>query len=169
MRYHILYEPPHDKTNKMACAPSEDSDQPGHSPSLIRVFVVRSKDSQGPNAFSCGQRWLWSAWGGGGGQADLSLRWAHMPFCWFCRAAAHMWTFPKSSGKSKPRLQLRNTSLRNATEKSTLKYCNISCLQIWRANLSSLGLSCFNSIGSSTWCYEMPHFDWNLHSADSAL
>ena len=23
-------EPPHDKTNKMACAPSEDSDQPGH-------------------------------------------------------------------------------------------------------------------------------------------
>ena len=25
---------PHDKTNKMACAPSEDSDQPGHLPSL---------------------------------------------------------------------------------------------------------------------------------------
>ena len=25
----------------MACAPSEDSDQPGHSPSLIRVFTVR--------------------------------------------------------------------------------------------------------------------------------
>ena len=23
-------------------------------------------------------------------QADLSLRWAHMPYCWFCRAAAHM-------------------------------------------------------------------------------
>ena len=22
-------------------------------------------------------------------QTDLSLRWAHMPFCWFCRAAAH--------------------------------------------------------------------------------
>ena len=22
------FEPPHDKTNKMACAPSEDSDQP---------------------------------------------------------------------------------------------------------------------------------------------
>ena len=36
-------EPPHDKTNKMACAPSEDSDQPGHSPSLIRVFAVRMK------------------------------------------------------------------------------------------------------------------------------
>ena len=34
------YEPPHDKTNKMASAPSDDSDQPGHPPSLIRVFAV---------------------------------------------------------------------------------------------------------------------------------
>ena len=31
-------ELPHDKTNKMACVPSEDSDQPLHSPSLIRVL-----------------------------------------------------------------------------------------------------------------------------------
>ena len=36
-------EPPHDKTNKMACAPSEESDQPGHPPSLFRVFAVRMK------------------------------------------------------------------------------------------------------------------------------
>ena len=27
-------EPAHDKTNKMACAPSEDPDQPGHPPRL---------------------------------------------------------------------------------------------------------------------------------------
>ena len=40
-----INEPPHDKTNKMACAPSEDSDQPGHPPSLIRVFAVRMKKS----------------------------------------------------------------------------------------------------------------------------
>ena len=39
------FEPPRDKTNKMACAPSEDSDQPGHPPSLIRVFAVRSVGS----------------------------------------------------------------------------------------------------------------------------
>ena len=38
-----LCEPHHDKTNKMGCAPSEDSDQPGHPPSLIRVFAVRLK------------------------------------------------------------------------------------------------------------------------------
>ena len=51
-----LYEPPHDITNEKAWAPSEDSDQPGHSPSLIRVFAVRLMVSQKPNASSCGQR-----------------------------------------------------------------------------------------------------------------
>ena len=30
-------EPPHDKTNKMACVPIEDSDQPGHPPSLVSL------------------------------------------------------------------------------------------------------------------------------------
>ena len=38
-----IIEPPHDKTNKVACAPSEDSEQPGHPPSLIRVFAVGIK------------------------------------------------------------------------------------------------------------------------------
>ena len=37
--FNFLFEPPHDKTNKMACAPSEDSDQPGHPLSLIRGFA----------------------------------------------------------------------------------------------------------------------------------
>ena len=37
-------EPPHDKTNKMTCAPNEDSDQPGHPPSLIRAFAFRLKE-----------------------------------------------------------------------------------------------------------------------------
>ena len=32
-----IFEPPHDKTSKMACAPSEDSDRPGHPPSLISL------------------------------------------------------------------------------------------------------------------------------------
>ena len=38
----FTFEPPRDKTNKMACAPSEDSDQPGHPPSLTRVFAGRT-------------------------------------------------------------------------------------------------------------------------------
>ena len=36
-------ELPHDKTYKTACVPSEDSDQPGHPPRLIRVFAVHMK------------------------------------------------------------------------------------------------------------------------------
>ena len=39
----FINEPPHDKTNKMVCAPCENSDQPGHLPSLIRVFAIRMK------------------------------------------------------------------------------------------------------------------------------
>ena len=41
----LLFESAQDKTNKMACATSEDSEQPGHPPSLIRIFVVRSVGS----------------------------------------------------------------------------------------------------------------------------
>ena len=37
-----IYEPNPDKTNKMACVPSEVSDQPGRPPRLIRVFAVHS-------------------------------------------------------------------------------------------------------------------------------
>ena len=33
---------------KCGCAPSEDSDQPGYPPSLIRVFAVRSM-GKGPS------------------------------------------------------------------------------------------------------------------------
>ena len=36
---------------------------------------------------SCGQRRLWSDLGHV--QANLSLRWAHIPFCWLCHVAAH--------------------------------------------------------------------------------
>ena len=38
----IVFEPPRDKTNILTCARSEDTNQLGHPPSLIRVFAVRS-------------------------------------------------------------------------------------------------------------------------------
>ena len=41
----VTYLPPHDKTDKMTCAPNEDSDQPRQPPSLIRVFAVHSVGS----------------------------------------------------------------------------------------------------------------------------
>ena len=60
----------------MACAPSEDSDQPGHPPSLIsrRLTVA----------------WVLSYPLSAKRRLCLSLRWAHMPFCWFCHEAAHL-------------------------------------------------------------------------------
>ena len=57
------FEPPIDKTNKMTFVPSEDSNQPGHPPSLIRVFAVPSMGSLGPN-------------------------FCFRSFCWFCHAVA---------------------------------------------------------------------------------
>ena len=74
------------QTNKMACAPSEDWDQPGHPPSLIRVFAVRLKKAWILSYPLSAQRRLWSDWTDA--QADLSLLLAHMPFCWSCHDAA---------------------------------------------------------------------------------
>ena len=50
------FELPPDKTNKITLLHSEDSDQPGHPPSLIRAFAVRSVGSLGPSFASGGQR-----------------------------------------------------------------------------------------------------------------
>ena len=79
--FKTVYEPRHDKTNKMACAPSEDSDQPGHLPSLIRVFAVHMKKPWVLNYQSSAQRRLWSDWADA--QADLSRHLAHTHFVGF--------------------------------------------------------------------------------------
>ena len=68
----VFYSASHDSINRIfwaaswqkqqsGCAPSEDSDQPGHPPSLIRLA---------------------------GAQADLSLRWAHSHIVGFYHEAA---------------------------------------------------------------------------------
>ena len=94
--YKVRSELHRDKTNKMACAPSKDSDQPGHPPSLIRVFAVRLKKARILSYPLSAQRRLWSDWANA--QADLSLRWAHMPFCWFCHNVAHLFSILVISG-----------------------------------------------------------------------
>ena len=66
----------HDKTNKMACAPSEDSDQPGHPPSLIRVFACLQWVAEDPMFLHADSEVS-------DVQADLSLRWAHTHFVGF--------------------------------------------------------------------------------------
>ena len=72
------FEPPHDKTNKMACAHSEDSDQ---QPSLIRVFAVCMKKAWVLSYPLSAQQRLWSYWVVV--QADLSLCWVHSHFVGF--------------------------------------------------------------------------------------
>ena len=54
------------------CVPNEDPDQPGHPPSLIRVFAVRMKKAWVLSYPLSAQRRLWSDWA-----TDLSLTWAH--------------------------------------------------------------------------------------------
>ena len=61
------------------CAPSEDSDQPGHPHCL--VFAVRMKKAQVVSYPLSAQRRLWSDWADA--QSDLSLRWAHTHFLGF--------------------------------------------------------------------------------------
>ena len=63
------------------CALSEDPYQPGHLPSLIRVFVVRMKKAWVLSYSLSAQRRIWSDWADA--QADLSLRWAHSHFVVF--------------------------------------------------------------------------------------
>ena len=106
-------EPQHDKTTKMTCEPSEISDQPGHPPILIRIFTMRSNGSYGPNLSSCGQRRLWSNWADA--QTDLSLRWAHIPYCWFCHDVAHLICFSGDSIISTMKIEPRNDKTNKVT------------------------------------------------------
>ena len=62
-------------------APSEDSDQPGHPPSLIRVFAVSMKKPWVISYLLSTHQRLCSDWADV--QADLSLRWAHTHFVGF--------------------------------------------------------------------------------------
>ena len=78
------------KNQQNECAPSEDSDQPGHPPSLIRVFAVRMKKAWGLSYPLSAQRRL--IWLGG-----LSIHpvWSESSlgahsFCWFCHVVAHL-------------------------------------------------------------------------------
>ena len=69
------------QNRQCGCASSEDSDQPGHSPSLIGVFAFCMKKTWSLSYPLSARRRLWSAWAEA--QADLSLRWAHTHFVGF--------------------------------------------------------------------------------------
>ena len=65
----LSFEPAHDKTNKVACVPSEDSDQPGNPPRLIKVFAVHMKKAWVLSYPLSIKQKLWSDWADA--QADL--------------------------------------------------------------------------------------------------
>ena len=91
----IFYKPKNFKNNQdrwaatwqnlqSDCVPSKDSDQPGHPPSLIRVFAVRMKKPWFLSYPLSAQRRLWSDWADlWSDWADLSLRWAQCLFVGF--------------------------------------------------------------------------------------
>ena len=64
------FEPPDDKTNKMACTPSACAQWVAKDPIFLHADSEDWSDL--PDA-----------------QADLSLRWTHMPFCCISHEAAH--------------------------------------------------------------------------------
>ena len=69
------------------CAPSEDSDQPGHPPSLIRIFATRMK-----KAWSLATHWAHSEdyirLGGCPGWSESSL--GAQSLYWFCHVSAQI-------------------------------------------------------------------------------
>ena len=79
-----VFEPPDDKTNKMTVRLAKTQISLGIRP-------VKSESSPRALWVAKGPRFLhadsedWASV-----QSDLSLRWAHMPFCWFCNVAAHL-------------------------------------------------------------------------------
>ena len=81
-------EPAHDKTYNRTCATSEDSDQPAHPRSLIRVFADRMCLLQPPGYPKRDKRKPLSHWMDV--QADLSLCWSHRSYYRFCLALAQM-------------------------------------------------------------------------------
>ena len=72
----------------MVCAPSDNSDQPGHPPSLISVFAVRMKKAWSLATHRAHSE-DWSDWASSPGWSLSSL--GTQPFCWFCHEAAHFY------------------------------------------------------------------------------
>ena len=85
------------QNQQTVCAASEDSDQPQHPPSLIRVFTVRMKKPWVLSYPLNAQRRLWSDWVDA--QADQSSLGAHS-FCWFCHVVAHKYLDGQSVANS---------------------------------------------------------------------
>ena len=81
-----IIELPHDKTNKITVRPAKIRNSLGICPVWSESSVCTQWELL--KVSSCGQQRLWSDLAYA--QADLSLCWAHMPFCCFCHEAAQI-------------------------------------------------------------------------------
>ena len=73
------------------CASREDSDKPGHLPSLIRVFAVRMKK---PWALSYPLSTQWRLFRLGWCPSWSGSSLGAQSFCWFCHVAANLTSWP---------------------------------------------------------------------------
>ena len=72
-------EPPHDKTNKMTVRPAKTQISLGIRPVWSESSLCAQCVAKDPNSLHADSE-----------DSDLSLRWAHRPFYWFCHEAAHV-------------------------------------------------------------------------------
>ena len=77
------------KPNEMGCATSKDSDQAEQPPILIESSLSAQWVAKDPSFFHADSDDSDQTGRMPRLQADLSLHWAHMPFCWFCHEADH--------------------------------------------------------------------------------
>ena len=131
------------------CAPSEDSDQPGHPPRLIRVFAVRMKKAW-VFSYPLSAQWrLRSDWADA--QADPSIRWAHTHFVGFVMSWLILFLEPEDQRTSiiSPLIRHSLDVLARGWGVSSMFRCILngsSCL--WTGTLNSPGF---------IWCERCAH------------
>ena len=103
----LTFEPHHDK---MACAPSEDSDQPGHQPSLISLRCALNGYLRTHAFFMRAAKTLIRL-GGFPGWSESSL--GVQSLCWFCHVAAHFLLMILESSCLQMSLDTKKTCLRS--------------------------------------------------------
>ena len=142
------------QTKKMACAPSEDSDQPGHPPSLIRVFAVRMENTWILNlSIGCSAKTLIRL-GGGPGWSESSL--GARSFCWFCHEAAHL--IPSLMLCSFPAWCLGQDVEFDCIGSSSLKWSEVKCTSLFREDNSFGKANLTRGPLKTTWTYKYTQY-----------
>ena len=113
------------KPTKWPVRPTK-TDQPGHPPSLIRVFTVRMKKHWVLSYPISAQRRLWSVWVLA--QADLSLLGAKVIFFGFamCRLISHF-----ELSQSRRREESRRSSHQQVHVEQGIPTCTVIILSFW--------------------------------------